>query len=220
MLRSSRRRLASLGLALAATRAIGSSDAATATSLLPSGATTLDELKKRLAATPRRRDFKTVPMILDNASLWDAEALDAVLHYAGAPKQSRDNTELHSDKQDGYVLPHSEMFPSRRALPHQNAPGASSLGSRCRSHRPCCLTCCCREDHLVRRLAPPYLYPALQCPQLAVRISPRLLALQPLQQLPARYVPLVLLVVSGTIYSVFSSMSLGGCIRYDTTTPD
>jgi hypothetical protein len=30
---------------------------------------------------------------------------------------------LHSDKQDGYVLPHSETLPGRRALPHQNAPG-------------------------------------------------------------------------------------------------
>jgi hypothetical protein len=27
---------------------------------------------------PRRRDFKTVPMILDNADWWDAAALDAV----------------------------------------------------------------------------------------------------------------------------------------------
>jgi hypothetical protein len=35
-------------------------------------------------------------MILDDRSLWDAQALDAVLHYAGAPKQSWDNTELHN----------------------------------------------------------------------------------------------------------------------------
>lgn len=96
MLRSSRRRLASLGLALAAAGAARSSDTATAASLLPSGATTLDELTKRLAAVPRRRDFKIVPMILDDPSLWDAQALDAVLHYAGAPKQSWDNTELHN----------------------------------------------------------------------------------------------------------------------------
>jgi len=33
-------------------------------------------------------------MILDHPNLWDAEALDAVLHYAGGPKQSWDNSDL------------------------------------------------------------------------------------------------------------------------------
>ena len=96
MLRSSRRRLARLGLALAAAGAARRANATTAGAPLPSGATTLQELTKRLAAAPRRRDFKTMPIILDHPSLWDSEALDAVLHYAGAPKQSWDNTELHS----------------------------------------------------------------------------------------------------------------------------
>jgi hypothetical protein len=54
----------------------------------------LHELTLALAALPRRRDFKTVPMILDNADLWDAAALDAVLAYKGGPKQSWDHTEL------------------------------------------------------------------------------------------------------------------------------
>jgi hypothetical protein len=54
----------------------------------------LRELGVALAALPRRRDFKTVPMILDNADLWDADALVAVLAYKGGPKQSWDNTDL------------------------------------------------------------------------------------------------------------------------------
>src|SRR5271163_4363618 len=60
---------------------------------LPS-APNLRELTVALAALPRRRDFKTVPMILDNAELWDAAALDAVLSYKGGPKQSWDHTDL------------------------------------------------------------------------------------------------------------------------------
>jgi len=40
--------------------------AAVDSTLIPSGATHLDALKKRLAQAPRRRDFKTVPMILDH----------------------------------------------------------------------------------------------------------------------------------------------------------
>ena len=37
--------------------------AAIESALMPPGATHLDALKKRLAQAPRRRDFKTVPMI-------------------------------------------------------------------------------------------------------------------------------------------------------------
>jgi hypothetical protein len=42
------------------------------------------------AAAPRRRNFKTVPMILNHASEWDAVALA----YKSEPKQSWDNTDL------------------------------------------------------------------------------------------------------------------------------
>jgi len=63
--------------------------------LIPAGGHTLDALTKRLASAPRRRDFTSVPMILDNRKWWDADALDAVLHYAGGPKQSWDNTDIH-----------------------------------------------------------------------------------------------------------------------------
>lgn len=68
--------------------------AGTTDPLAPQGAKTLDALMTKLASIKPRRDFKTVPMILDNRDQWDAEALDAVLHYAGSPKQSWDNTDL------------------------------------------------------------------------------------------------------------------------------
>jgi hypothetical protein len=64
-------------------------------SLVPSGGHALDALTKRLAALPRRRDFKTSPMILERRDQWDAEALDAVLHYTAGPKQSWDNTDIN-----------------------------------------------------------------------------------------------------------------------------
>jgi hypothetical protein len=92
MLTPRRQSLKALGIVLAAagTVAAAPDDAGVAP-----GAHTLDALTKHLATLPRRRDFKSVPMILDHRELWDAEALDAVLHYAGGPKQCWDNTDLH-----------------------------------------------------------------------------------------------------------------------------
>jgi len=92
MLTARRQSLKTLGIALAAAGATVA--AAPPDADIPPSAHTLEALTKRLAALPRRRDFKTVPMILDNRDQWDAEALDAVLHYAGGPKQSWDNTDL------------------------------------------------------------------------------------------------------------------------------
>ncbi len=67
-----------------------------APTLLPKGAKTLRDLAKRLADAPRRRDFKTVPMILTSPDQWDNEALNEVMHYAGGPKQVWDSTDLES----------------------------------------------------------------------------------------------------------------------------
>ena len=66
----------------------------TASTALPAGASMLRALTAALAAAPRRRDFKSVPMILTRPDEWDSEALDAVLAYPGSPKQAFDNTEL------------------------------------------------------------------------------------------------------------------------------
>jgi hypothetical protein len=88
-----RHSLVGLGAAIAAS--IGfSRTAQAAPDLVAHGARTLEALQARLAKAPRRRDFKTVPMILDNRDQWDAEALDEVLKYAGTSKQSWDNTDL------------------------------------------------------------------------------------------------------------------------------
>jgi hypothetical protein len=62
--------------------------------LTPPGAARLDALKKRLAQHPRRRDFKTVPMILDHQEQWDHEALNEVLSYGPVPRQAWDNTDI------------------------------------------------------------------------------------------------------------------------------
>lgn len=91
MLTPRRLGLKTLGLAIAA---MGTAAASPGGPVIPKGARTLQDLTKHLAALPRRRDFKTVPMILDHRDLWDAAALDAVLHYAGGPKQAWDNAEL------------------------------------------------------------------------------------------------------------------------------
>src|SRR5712692_11076109 len=70
--------------------------AAVESALTPPGATHLDALKKRLAQAPRRRDFKTVPMVLNNPEQWDHEALTEVLSYRPSPKQAWDNTDIGS----------------------------------------------------------------------------------------------------------------------------
>jgi len=91
MLTARRQSLKALGLALIAAGSIG---ATSEDGGIPAGARTLDSLTKRLASLPRRRDFKSVPMILDNRDQWDADALETVIHYVGAPKLSWDNTDL------------------------------------------------------------------------------------------------------------------------------
>ncbi len=63
-------------------------------SLLPPGAKTLEDLTARLSRAPRRRDFKTVPMILNDPDHWDHAALSEVIAYRGAPKQVWDNTAI------------------------------------------------------------------------------------------------------------------------------
>jgi intracellular sulfur oxidation DsrE/DsrF family protein len=64
--------------------------------IAPQGAEKLRSLMEQLAKVARRRDFKTVPMILGTPDLWDAEALDAIIAYSGSWKQIWDNTEIGS----------------------------------------------------------------------------------------------------------------------------
>src|SRR5712672_3619053 len=65
-------------------------------SLLQSGAKSLEELAIRLSRAQRRRDFKSVPMILNDPDQWDHAALSEVIAYRGAPKQVWDNTVIAS----------------------------------------------------------------------------------------------------------------------------
>ena len=64
--------------------------------LEPAGAATLKSLTTALAAAPRHRKFKKVPMILTHPEQWDCEALNLLLHYRGGPKQVWDNTDITS----------------------------------------------------------------------------------------------------------------------------
>ena len=92
------RRSALVGLGALAVGAAGlaaaPSRAATAGRIIPPGAQELSELMNRLRSAPRRRDFKTVPMILDRPDFWDDEALREIIAYRGTRKQVWDNTNL------------------------------------------------------------------------------------------------------------------------------
>jgi hypothetical protein len=54
----------------------------------------LKALMQRLAKAPRRRNFKSVPMILTNPEQWDHEALSEILAYKPIPKQAWDSTDI------------------------------------------------------------------------------------------------------------------------------
>lgn len=58
------------------------------------GSGRLAELTRRLAKAPRRRDYRTAPMILTHPEQWDFEALNAVMAYKGPHKQVWDHTDL------------------------------------------------------------------------------------------------------------------------------
>ncbi|MEE3504140.1 transcriptional initiation protein Tat [Acidiphilium acidophilum] len=64
--------------------------------LIPNNAPTLRALTMELAKAPRRRDFKSLPMILTSPAEWDSEALHLLFAYKGGPKQVWDNTALDS----------------------------------------------------------------------------------------------------------------------------
>ncbi len=86
-----------LGLAgVAMTGAHSASAAVRPIGLMAPGNSTLEDLTTALARAPRRRTFHTVPMILTHPDQWDAEALDLLMRYQGAPKQVWDNTALDS----------------------------------------------------------------------------------------------------------------------------
>jgi hypothetical protein len=89
-----------LGLGIAAS-AIGlvvertaSARAALASALSPQDAGQLNALMQRLAKAPRRRDFKSAPMILTDPEQWDHQALSEILAYRPVPRQAWDSTDI------------------------------------------------------------------------------------------------------------------------------
>ncbi len=88
--------LLGLGMTLGAVGRAGPVRAETSgpATLVPGGAGALDDLARRLAAAPRRRSSKTVPMILTEPDQWDHEALSEVLAYRSPHKQAWDMTQI------------------------------------------------------------------------------------------------------------------------------
>jgi hypothetical protein len=89
-----RQTLMGMGVAAAALAVQNSAFAATPPSLIPRDAMALTALTAQLAAAPRRRAFKTVPMIVTHDDQWDSEAFAALLAYRGGPRQLWHNLKL------------------------------------------------------------------------------------------------------------------------------
>jgi hypothetical protein len=81
---------AATGAIAIATAAAKPAAAAVESALTPPGAARLDAIRKRLAQAARRRNFETVPMILDHREQWDDDAFREVLAYR--PPQGRSGT--------------------------------------------------------------------------------------------------------------------------------
>ncbi len=91
-----RRLLQTMGLAFAGAGLARRADAAItpAPDLLEPGSDALRGLAAKLAVAPRRRDFKSVPMVLTTPDQWDAEALDLVLSSKAEPRQVWNNFDI------------------------------------------------------------------------------------------------------------------------------
>ena len=93
--RDRRKTLKAFGLAAMGLGALAAAKPAAASpSLTLEGADDLTSLMKKMAAAPRRRDFKTVPMILDRDDQWDHEALAILKTYKPNPRQIWDVTDI------------------------------------------------------------------------------------------------------------------------------
>jgi hypothetical protein len=77
-----------VGTTLPSFAAAPSASELVAPTLIPKDASHLRALAERLAKAPRRRDFKTVPLILTSPDQWDHEALTEVFNYEPPFKQA------------------------------------------------------------------------------------------------------------------------------------
>jgi hypothetical protein len=87
--------IAAAGLATTGVAACAQA-AADGDGLIPRDAAALESLSARLVRAPRRRDFRSVPMVLEDPMLWDHEVITELLAFGGGPKQIWDNTEIAS----------------------------------------------------------------------------------------------------------------------------
>jgi hypothetical protein len=90
----SRRAMVAGGALAVATGQAETAQATVTADLAPSGAGKLKALTQRLGQAPRRRDFKSVPMILTSPDQWDQEALSEIVAYRGGPKQVWDHVDI------------------------------------------------------------------------------------------------------------------------------
>jgi hypothetical protein len=88
-----RRALSGMTAALTAGLAAAAAQPAAAAT---GGAATIAELQARLARLKPRRDFKTVPLVLETSDLWDDAAIREVAAYRVGPRQVWDNKDLSS----------------------------------------------------------------------------------------------------------------------------
>jgi hypothetical protein len=86
--------IATIGASLAMSGLFETGRAAGETGAEPSGGKNLRDFSEHLASIPRRRDYKSVPMIADQPDLWDAAALNTLAAYNGGPKHVWDHTDL------------------------------------------------------------------------------------------------------------------------------
>ncbi|NVN01568.1 MULTISPECIES: transcriptional initiation protein Tat [Asaia] len=71
----------------------------------------LSDLSRLLASLPRRRQFTTVPRLLDHPDLWDDVAFDALLAYRGQQKMIGTGTSLAGNwPSEAQNLLNSEIF--------------------------------------------------------------------------------------------------------------
>jgi hypothetical protein len=91
-----RRALSGLTATLAAGVTAAAAEPALAATGAATGAATIAELQARLSRLNLRRDFKSVPLVLDTRDMWDDAAIREVAAYRGGPRQVWDNKDLAS----------------------------------------------------------------------------------------------------------------------------
>ena len=96
MITDRRAALQAIGGGVVSTATLGAApaQAAMATDLVAPGASRLRDLLARLEKAPKRRDFKTVPMVLNQPDQWDHAAIEELKAYKAVPKQAWDNAAL------------------------------------------------------------------------------------------------------------------------------